>query len=275
MSWPVKNRFARSITLNGGSTYNLTVDANASANTKGNWVELSGSLSFNTDLLQLNINSHLVDDLLIDLAIGAAGSEIAILENLLFSGAVGSNTYRSCLGINLPLSIPSGTRLSARCQGADSSQSCGINVLAFQKEFYGNHLCSCIDTIGANAADSGGTPLADCGGTADTYGAYTELSASIAKTYKGFFIAGALQNNSSTVSAAYFVDIAVGAAGSEVVILSSFRLRVPVNVAALVTRWTPIIWTPIPAGTRISARYKSSITDATDRLMDLVFYGLY
>jgi hypothetical protein len=276
MTWPIRNRFCRCATLNGGADYHLLVEAHASANTKGNWTELSSALPFNSDLLQFNINNYLAADLLFDLAIGSAGSEVAILENLLFSAAAGGTTVADTgTGINLPLHIPVNTRLSARVQGGAASQSANVNAIVFQREFYGGSLSAGIDTIGAVTADSGGTGLSDCGGTAQTYGNYTEIISASLKTYKGFFIAVGLRNNTGARSGSFAVDIALGGAGSEVNIVTESCFRAATASGCFITRWTPIIWTPIPVGSRISARYKSSVTDATDRLMDLVFYCLY
>ena len=103
-----------------GDTSLTKIDAGASANTKGSYGQLISSTSFDYKWLCVRIAGS--DETggssdtywLADIAIGAASSEKVIIPNLYlfcpsFSG-VESKT------LCLPVSIPSGTRISARCQ---------------------------------------------------------------------------------------------------------------------------------------------------------------
>ena len=172
-----------------------------------------------------------------------------------------------------PVHIPAGTRISARQQGKAGSSITYIEIYCLGSN---NYLSipqqSKITTYGADESDSGGVSI-DPGGTANTLGAYSEITASCGNI-KSFFFAVGQQVNTARTDAYFHLDISVGAAGSEVVVLPGYTLLADSGLDMVSPVWSPIFPISIPAGTRISARASCSINDATDRLIDLIVYGI-
>jgi hypothetical protein len=112
-------------------------------------------------------------------------------------------------------------------------------------------------TGGANAAGSGGTDFA-VGAVANTKTGWTQIIASSSQRADGLLIT---VSPSNIATADYLVDIGIGGAGSETVLLSNLLY----SVGSSATGFGPIsIFCPIyvAPGTRISARAQSSDTSA-------------
>ena len=102
------------------------IDAGATANTKGAWVELISAVPSNIRALTFSIDqandvARTACTWLFDLGIGAAGSEQVIVPNIqLATDATSSMVTPNTFG-PIPVGIPSGVRLAARAQ-------CSINT---------------------------------------------------------------------------------------------------------------------------------------------------
>lgn len=245
-----------------------TSASNTIANTKGDWSEITASTDFDANSLTLYNQYTSIGDTLVDVAVGPVGSEQVIIENLLKS-----NFHNSVIQLDspaiFPINIPEGSRIAVRiqCTGANTSYF----TVAISKGGFLDQAFSKVLTIGANTADSGGLSI-DPGGSANTKGAFVELTSSLSESINGLFLAFGGQNNSTRTNMLALCDIAVGPAGNEIVIVDNVPFGV--NFAVDVLRhYTPIIPVSIPKGTRISARAQCNITDATDRLFDLILYG--
>ncbi len=157
---------------NDGS-FGTLVAANAAAHTKGSWGELIASTSFDADAALFVIgSSSLTQQWMGDLAIGGAGSEVAIVSNLLIGGA-GQETRT----ILVPGSIPAGSRISGRCQSTAGSGSARFRVMLLRGGLWGAPPGGMIETLGANTGTTRGAAL-NAGAAANTYGAWVELSSS-------------------------------------------------------------------------------------------------
>lgn len=112
--------------------------------------------------------------------------------------------------------------------------------------------------VGANTAASNGTTVSAPGST-NTKGSYTQLIASTAHDASGLLLSGYFTAPSG---AGYgLIDIAIGAASSEQVLISNIAVNRQTSNAM---GWPPIlIPCSIPAGARVSARYQASQTSAT------------
>jgi hypothetical protein len=93
-------------------------------------------------------------------------------------------------------------------------------------------------------------------GTANTKGSYTQLIASTSFDASGFLLA----LRASTVSRTYLLDIAVGAAASEQVVLPNILVSVGTGSALP----TDLVYLPmaVKAGQRIAARCQSATASA-------------
>lgn len=246
--------------------------AHASGNTKGVWVEIIAATTVDACGILLNVGrtGSAATDILIDLAIGAAGSELAILNNLLVS-----TPTNPCFGelyvLSIPIHIPAGTRLSFRSQAFTAIGTASLFIHLISGGFLYPQPASLITTYGAATADSGGTPI-DPGSSVNTKGAYVQMTAACSRI-RAFFWAIGSARNAAVSYADWLVDVAVGVAGSEHVIVPDLFVSAGV-VGSIRPKFLGPIPMDIPEGSRIAVRAQCTINDATDRLFDLILYGI-
>ena len=93
-----------------------TVTAGA-LNTKGSWAELAAATALAGDLLIVQPGAcSAAADYLVDIGIGAAGSEQTIVSNLFIRGDSSNDCVSTAMTLPLPIAIPAGTRLAVRAQ---------------------------------------------------------------------------------------------------------------------------------------------------------------
>lgn len=273
MSWPRSLRGSRYSQIGevAASSELTTVTAGSPAHTKGSWVQLSASCPFNAHGFFLsfsggNTNTH---DILVDVGVGGAGSEQVILSNFLnsLSGFISAKH-----SIFIPLPIKEGERISVRFQSSTASATCAIGLQLVAGDFFSQIGLGRATTYGANTADSGGTEI-DPGGVAHTKGAWAQISAAVTNPIRYMVVCnGSRANGVYDASGTCLMDIGVGGAGSEQLLIDDIFLVItsggdlfepgsfarPANVAA---------------GQRLAARAQTGVTDATDRLRDIVIIG--
>ena len=97
------------------------MDPGATANTKGSYAEITSSTSYDTRMLLIAFGGqgNLIRTncrWLVDIATGSAGSETVIIADLAVgSHNIGDNVLPAYIG-PIPVHIPAGTRIAARCQ---------------------------------------------------------------------------------------------------------------------------------------------------------------
>lgn len=250
-----------------------SVTASATANTKGTYAQLIASTAFNANGVLVMLDDQAANiDYLIDLAVGAAASEQIIASNLLASGATGTVAY----GMNyfLPIEIPAGVRLSARCQsGTAVANVVRVSLVLFGQGLNAPSGLSRIDTYGAATADSGGTSI-DPGGVANTKSTYTQIVASTSASMQYLILAFGSQQHGTRTSCSWLVDVAIGAAASEQIILPNLALNCSSSPDVVAPQFYGPLPISIPAGTRIAARAQSDLITATVRLFDMIAYGI-
>ncbi len=257
-----------------GGSRGIILNSNASADTKGAYVELLASLQKASQGLSVKL-SHGNDasTFLVDIAIGAVSSETIIINNFFIqtmstAGLVGEAS------VFLPISIPKGSRISARCQSSTGSDLIRISINSAQVKGSSVGFGTC-ETIGADTANSKGTQI-DAGGVLNTKGLYSEISASIGGDYK--YAAIAVQSDGDFVMSVdnlHLIDIASGAAAAEVILLGDLAhgtaaANYDANVKAMLG--LPL---KIASGSRIAMRSQCNSTAADSRLIEAVVYGFY
>lgn len=204
----------------------------------------------------------------LDLAVGGAGSEQIIAPDLMFS-------FSANLGIAvahfIPLSIPAGTRLSARVQGsAGGSPTLKVSVQLLDAGFDGLGALGACDVYGFVSGSTKGTTV-DPGTSANTKGSWTQLVASTTRdiqalgvTFDGGGGGGGSHNS--------LVDIGVGAAASEQVLIPNIQ---ETSVSTLGYYPISMLLFPmsIPASTRLSARAQSTSITSSQRNSTVTLYG--
>jgi hypothetical protein len=252
------------------------ITSGSSANTKGSYVQLVASSSIDAAWMMVivdgvDINGKTVG---VDIAVGASGSEQPIVQNLIAGGSDTGSWPTYCF----PVCIPAGTRISARAQSTSASDNnifIGVEIFdtSFQQSKSGSGI---INTYGFVSGSTVGTPI-DPGTTANTKGAYAQLTASITNDLVGFFLGFDRHGDGTTTTdVEALLDVAVGAAGSESVILPNLYClnENTSNINLQHPDCTPFLPIHIPSGTRIAARAQGSATTATARVLGLTFYGV-
>lgn len=240
----------------------------ASANTKGSYAELSSSLPIDADGFLLVIQDAIGPvDYLIDIAIGAAASEVNIIENLLCASGSGGTPQKAFF----PIPIKKGSRVAVRAQAHATNQAFRISITLVNGDFFSSWRLGRATTYGANTATSGGVQV-DAGGSANTKGAWSEIiSATTASCRALLLCIGSLHQG--IVTGTYsLVDVGVGGAGSETVVIPNYPLRAAANTDVHEPPWL-LLPCSIASGQRVAVRSQCSTTNAGDRLFEVVLIG--
>jgi hypothetical protein len=239
------------------------------SDTKGAWVTLVASATFESNKAFLFFEKGANNGgrrFLVDLAVGPAGFESTIWANIQTERNTISSAWCVEGIIELPWKIPVGSRVSARCQASAASQNLTVGISLIDAGdcpgFTG------ATTYGAfTVANTDGTAF-DPGPTIDTKGAWTTLAASSIEAQVLVLSLGTSANvvPSNTIWA---LDIAIGPAASEVVIVSDLRIGIG-NTSRTLNSRSFTIPVFIPSGSRVSVRASCSINNATDRVLTAV-----
>jgi hypothetical protein len=232
------------------SGVSITVNANATANTKGNWTQLIASSSSNTSFIFVgvsNIGATATNTAtLLDIGIGASGSETAIIGDVAV-GASGSFSQGAANIYGVPFKIPSGTRISARIQSVVTSKFSSISAFLMDLGNY-NTAPTSVDVIGADTANSKGISFSGASGS------WNEAIASTSRDYRA--VCCVLSSHNSDVAGITITwDVGIGASGSEVVFGGG---RAPVSSNEVISNATPynyLFGRKIPAGSRLAVRH--------------------
>jgi hypothetical protein len=191
---------------------------------------------------------------LLDVGFGAAASEVVKIADVQM-GWRGNEAAP----LVFPIAIPAGTRIAYRLQGAQASKSFSCNCTLYDfNETPGGILLPAngpIETIGTTAASSKGTSIS-LGNLSK--GSWVQLVASSAFRYVGGVIS--IGGDADTTLNAHFaaLDIGVGGAGSEVVVVDDLNLELSstefIYNEEPSERSTFMLRNAIPAGTRIAVR---------------------
>lgn len=248
------------------STNNVTITASATPHTKGAYVQIVASTGFAANRVVINCGvnglSNTNSSALMDFAIGAAGSETVIMENVAVGYSQFGTTY------DLPVQIPSGTRLSARMQSAISSRTMTINVaICRTAKTLTVDPSTSANTFGANTATSQGVTVTGAVATKGTWTQITSNSGNAAKC----LIVGIQGNSNAAMGAVSFVaDIGIGAAGSESVIIPNIRFATNSSEFVNFNSTFRTYFVSIPASSRISVRAQCNPIYSVDFILHTV-----
>lgn len=247
------------------ASHQITCTASATPHTKGPWTTVVASTAANYQLISLQLAAIVAlntgnGSTLLDIGIGGAGSESVIVANLPVGYCALGTRF------DIPVAIPSGSRVAVRCQGAVASQT----VPAIYSFGIGDPAPSSLVTMGANTAASKGVDLSTA--AINTYGAWTEIEDSTTVDLAGLLVGmqGAAGTSMNSSNGYVVVQLGVGAAASEVVIHTGMVMVA--NSAEYYNHLSPHIQAvAIPAGSRIAARFsRGNIAN----LVDVVALGM-
>lgn len=239
---------------------------------KGSWVEVIAALDHDTFGLLICINGNNTSaqsrNSVMDVGIGAPGSEIVLMADLIAGNAVNYNVNGGGLWYYFPVALPAGARIAIRAQSTVvTAFRAFIQALQKPQNPAMFKSCSYVETIGM-AALPNGTGTYTPGTTGE--GAWTLLGASTRDNW--FWQIGAQVVSSDTThnAAAIHLDLAYGDATNKDILLDSILMNTNTTEGAV--NFPSIIGAGgfVPAGTNIYARAQSS--GAADNLY-LCAYG--
>lgn len=242
--------------------------ASGTANTKGAYTEVVSAANNVDGCSDLSIYFDGVSEatmrsMLLDIAVGGAGSEQVIIENIFLASRLIQNPNL----IKLPISITPGVRVSARMQSSVASSQGVIHVIMGCSNFTTQTPLSKTKAYGVDLATSKGVNVT--GGT--SYGAWTEITPSLDEDIKGFFVCVSRDVDGWSGSEAFY-DVGIGGAGSEQIVLEKQMMSQNSNETGTML-FSPFYGIKIPAGTRIAIRALTNGNPDFD--MDYTFNGVY
>jgi hypothetical protein len=251
----------------------VVVASNASTNTKGNWVELTAATARPAIgiLVGIRRGHSAVADFLVDIGIGAAAAEVVIVPNL--KGDSGTNTLTHSCPLFIPIGIAAGTRIAARCQATISAAASRVQVTVIYGSMLTASPLSRVTDYGTNLADSGGVSV-DPGASINTKGSWVQIVASTTNPIRMLMVGLGNGTNSTRTAYDWLLDIGIGPAASEIVLLGDQHLEAHTSDDLISPTFIGPFPCNIPAGTRLAARTQCSGADATDRLCDVLIYGV-
>jgi hypothetical protein len=236
-----------SLTLVQGAAVNVTTGG--TAHTKGSWFQLIASTSANASLLVLRVDGISINATntaaLLDIGIGASGSETVIIPDVAVGGATANIT------VAVPFQIPSGTRIAARAQSAATTRQFRCDPFLYDDGKYSIAPTS-VDVITTDPATSKGIEFS---GSSNTW---VEAIASTTRAYRGVCLVPSVHDADTSNLTATTLEVGVGSAGNEVAFgtmrldfLNSESVRGQFPGFSLFGRGSVI-----PAGSRLAVRHQ-------------------
>lgn len=263
---PILADFQTNLPATPGVAEGTLITSNAAANTKGAYATLIASTNFDVwgmmVIFSSSITAATIRNHLVDIAIGAAGSEQVIAANMLAgnAGQGGSPAYF------LPLFVPKGTRISAR--GQDQAGNRAVTAKIY---LHGGpnappwNVYQATETIGITVASSSGAAVAG-GATAGVEGTWTNLGSVLAHDWDAYV--PMIQCNSTTVlNQTIHFEIGIN---SVMLSESQFATTSGESIGALIPAWPQL--QVIPAGTQMMVRSESDAATGTYQYALLGFY---
>lgn len=183
MLWTPRTKPAQiEASLTASSSEGTTITASGTTHTKGSYTTLIASTAEDSYSMAVLINNVGVAStnahMLVDIAIGGAGSEVVIIPNLMAGNAgVWANAMGGGVMYHFPIGIPQGTRVSARCQASTASDTCGVVVWLEQGHGLPGHwIGSRVTAYGVDSANSSG--VAHTPGSTSAYATATQIASS-------------------------------------------------------------------------------------------------
>jgi len=253
--------------VDSANSLGIAVSPNTTIHTMGAIKELIASTAEDTDLIELQIwTGAAKEDYAFDILIGAASSEVVIASAVRICGGATVEIQQSVL---IPVSIPAGTRLSARVQASIASAADGILIA----KLFSNTLSalpSYSNVVALNESSTRGTAI-DAGATINTKGSWAECVASTSDDYARLMVSiGRNDNNNFAAGGDFLIDIALGTT----IIHGDYGVQTESGEQFSMGLFYYIDHA-VPAGTQIQARCQSSGNDASDRIQDVIVYGVH
>ncbi len=271
---PRRLQGGRSETLGAttASSRGVQVTAGGTANSKGSWATIgTTTFEYNSVLVFLTQSgSTTAGDSVWDIAVGSSGNESIIAADLRCNDRKGPQSLVAVY--NLPIRVKAGQTISARCASTTVSNSYWALIVGLHSSIAQASFSQCIALY--TPSSSRGVTI-DPGGINNTKGSWAQLIASVPQEVGAILLGvGANADVTRTTASRIFVDLGIGAASSEYVILPDLAT----SFDATTDNPLPSVIGPLPlqlkSGVRLAARAQSNNATSGDRTIDLAVWGL-
>lgn len=259
------------ITGRPSNTWGTGLTASSTTHNLGTITEIVSAANnkYPTHLLRVRFaevgGSATVTDMLVNLYVGAASSEVLLIDSLMAGWSAQMSTYQSALSYDFPLYIPAGTRISGAARSVIASDT--VRVYLELVHLPGLHpWCGTgVETLGQVTASSRGTQV--------TPGAASEGSwTSIATSGRRYgYIQPMAIGNPDTTATGRMVALDIGASSTAIPGLSDFIFGITSSERA--ENGQEGRYCDIASGTALEARLQSSTADV--EASSVIFYGVY
>ena len=262
--------------LVSASTLYTYITAPTVNNTKGAYTELKAATDNSFEGIVIHTAYCTAPrNYLIDIAIGAAGSEKVIIPNLSLATA-GTYEYRMTQTHFFPIRVPKGSRISARYQAnAYASTDLGLNGYGIIARGLDGHfaLADNVVDMGTQLSYSGGVTLPGIDSSAG-WGAWAEIYSATPRQFHALVPAFDQKLDNTRSDGITTIQVGIGPAGSEQAIGQTLRW-IHSATDSMIETSGPIIYANIPQGTRIAARaYYSNTGLSADKNIGALIYGI-
>lgn len=235
----------------------VNVSASASTNTKGAWTQMIASTANECAFIMVQGGAIIATTgALLDIGVGAAGSEVVIVPNILVGATARSGGQNFAgMGLNIiPIRIPRGSRVAARVQATVGSTLSRTTVTLFGQQPSSMTSPRNVANMGSNTATSRAVAV-----TANN--TWTEITSSTPQAFAGL-IPSIQPNDQTTQNDTERLEVGIGASGAEVAI-GACLFGCSSGGVLLAGTFQPI-WRRIQAGTRLSVRSATAGTTNID-----------
>lgn len=243
--------------------YSVLPSTHATPHTRGAWLQIVASTT--EDAYGVGViggadhhSSGIDTRCLLDIAVGAGGTE----DSNIRIPNVDIGNSRRAFHIFFPCFIASGSRVAVAVRGVQVSTTKNLRF-GFLRKMPGQIMKphTHITTMGADTATSRGT-LITASGSANTKGAWTEISASTAERFRALCVSFGLGGDTNISAVGNFLDIGVGASSNERLIAENIPYTTDTQES--IERFVCGPYEAVlPAGSRLVARYASSSPSIT------------
>jgi len=248
-----------------GSNPILTLTASGSPHTKGSYGQLTAATPFDAGpcILVVESGNNSGGNYLWDVAIGAGGSEQIVLANLPWKpGSTSAQIHSQSL---IPLTIPAGSRVAGRCQSSTGLALMNISVWTLQDQTFPRY--SRTATYGAGTANSRGTTVtANANNTLK--GNYAQIAA--ATDFDARWLLICATGETWAQGNQFKIDTAIGAGGSEQIIMADWAMRANQENASVLP-WGTTLPYDVPAGSRIAIRARAETGSNSGNFLVVIF----
>lgn len=225
-----------------------TVTASAVAHTKGTWAELESSApeSFGFWIrISGTATAATNTAMLLDIGLGAALSEAVLVPDI-NAGASAGLLGRAFF---IPMYVPAGVRMAARCQAVIGSDTVSVHVTWMLNPPFPGHVFSKCTAYGVTAASSRGTSATPGDGA---WGAWSQLAATTSRDHLAWYALVGQQGDTTLNGLPGYVKLGGGPATEKD--LAAYWLFFDETNESMSASFPSLpIYAPLPSGTRLTA----------------------